>query len=301
MAATWHRQAHSTGGIRATLVVVIALCAVPAAFGESAPDITYRFVSIESTTDLHARFEAWQIELLEHLNRRDVEHLAQQGEVVVPDVWHEDPLVYSPLPRRYAWARAHPKALVVHQPWQVFGAYEDGVLVRWGSVSSGRHAHPTPEGLFHLNWRSPGRHSTVNPRWFMRWYWNFHNERGLAFHEYAMPGYPASHACVRLLARDARWLYDWGEGWTLDARGWEVLDHGTPVLIVGTYDFEAPPPWHALEQLAEGVTLPAGPAESLSCRARPGGRPSELPSVDAGSGASWPPDLLPRQGVPHNR
>ena len=248
--------------IGATFVLVGAMCVSPAAIGQPATGITYRLESLESSADLHDRFETSQIGLLEQLNRRDVDHLGEPGEVVVPDVWDEDPLVYSPLPRRYEWASGRPKAIVVHQSWQVFGAYEDGVLVRWGAVSSGRQAHPTPEGLHYLNWRSPGRHSTVNPRWFMRWYWNFHNERGLAFHEYAMPGYPASHACVRLLARDARWLYDWGDGWTLDARGWDVIEHGTPVLIVGTYDFDAPPPWRAVDRLPEGVTLPLGPSQT---------------------------------------
>jgi hypothetical protein len=262
MVAPLHRTAHSASRIGATFVLVGAMCVSPAAIGQPATGITYRLERVESSTDLHDRFEDWQIGLLEQLNRRDVDHLGQPGDVVVPDVWDEDPLVYSPLPRRYEWVSARPKAIVVHQPWQVFGAYEDGVLVRWGAVSSGRQAHPTPEGLLHLNWRSPGRHSTVNPRWFMRWYWNFHNERGLAFHEYALPGYPASHACVRLLARDARWLYDWGEGWTLDARGWDVLEHGTPVLIIGTYDFDAPPPWQAVDRVPEGVTLPLWPSQT---------------------------------------
>jgi hypothetical protein len=79
----------------------------------------------------------------------------------------------------------------------------------------------------------------------MKWYYNFHNKRGLALHELELPGRPASHACVRLLARDARWIYDWGEGWTLDEPGWSVLEPGTPLWILGTYDFSAPPPWLA--------------------------------------------------------
>jgi len=48
---------------------------------------------------------------------------------------------------------------------------------------------------------------------------------------------------VRLLERHARWIYQWGDGWTLDNRGWEVLGEGTPVWIVGVYDYEAPAPW----------------------------------------------------------
>ena len=162
--------------------------------------------------------------------------------LVVPDQWLDGDLWYSPLPLFSAWAGGLPKALVVHLPSQVFGAYEHGRLVRWGPVSSGREEYPTPPGLFHLNWRSPGRHSTINPEWYMPWYFNFDNEGGLALHQLSLPGRPASHSCIRLLESDARWLYGWGEGWVLDERGWNVLDPGTPVLILGHYDFRAPPP-----------------------------------------------------------
>jgi hypothetical protein len=62
-----------------------------------------------------------------------------------------------------------------------------------------------------------------------------------------------------LLERDARWFYDWGEGWQLDADGRTILRPGTPLFIVGAYDFDAPPPWHSSGQLAAGLTLPAGP------------------------------------------
>jgi hypothetical protein len=141
----------------------------------------------------------------------------------------------------------------------MFGAYESGRLMRWGPVSSGAGTGPTPEGLFHLNWRAVGHTSTINPDWFMRWYFNFDNRRGLALHQFLLPGHPASHGCVRLLERDASWLFEWGEAWTLDAGEVHVLRAGTPVLIIGPYDFDAPPPWRSPEWLARGVTLPPMP------------------------------------------
>jgi len=144
------------------------------------------------------------------------------------------------------------------QAAQAFAAYEQGRLLRWGPVSSGRRAYPTPSGLFHLNWRSRGRHSSVNPQWYMEWYFNFDNVRGFALHSYTLPGYPASHACVRLLERDAIWIYEWGDGWTLGKRG-QVLERGTPLLIVGQYGFDAQPPWRSLEHLARGIDLPEAP------------------------------------------
>ena len=63
-------------------------------------------------------------------------------------------------------------------------------------------------------------------------------------------------ARVRLLERDAQWLFEWGETWTLDASSTRVLKPGTPVFFVGLYDFDAPPPWRSPAWLAQAVELP---------------------------------------------
>ena len=120
------------------------------------------------------------IGLLEKLNRADVAHLEQLREIVVPELWGEDELSYSVLPMRYASAEAWPTFLVVYLPGQLFGAYEFGNLVRWGPISTGTRTNPTSSGRFALNWRSSGRASTIDPDWFMRWYFNFGNREGLA-------------------------------------------------------------------------------------------------------------------------
>ena len=220
---------------------------------------------------LSCRFTAQRLALLEKLNRADVDHLARLKGIVVPDRWDLRELDYSPLPQRAAWAARLPKALVVHQPVQAFGAYEDGTLVRWGPLSSGAARRPTPAGLFHLNWKSKGRHSTVNRDWFLRWYFNFVNEDGISFHEYALPGYPASHGCIRLLGRDARWLYEWGEEWQLGPKGWSIATDGTPVWILGDYDYQQAAPWHTREYVLaggqvffEGVNVATVGADKLS-------------------------------------
>lgn len=202
------------------------------------------------------RLDPELLALLEKLNRADSTRLARLPALVMPASEAGDELAYSPLPPTYAWASAFPKAIVVHLPAQVFGAYENGSLVRWGPISSGRESKASPSGLFHLNWKSPGRHSSIDPDWYMRWYFNFDVRNGIAFHQYKLPGLPASHACIRLLERDAQWVYDWGEGSQLDERGRRVPASGTPVLIVGQYDFDAPPPWRSLNWLAAGVKLP---------------------------------------------
>ena len=176
--------------------------------------------------------------------------------LLVPEQWPADELAYTTLPDVYPPAESEPKMVVVYLPGQMFGAYESGRLVRWGPISSGARTRPTPEGLFFLNWKATGHTSTINPEWFMRWYFNLENREGVAFHEYALPGGPASHSCIRLLARDAEWLFNWGEGRTLDATGSRVVKPGTAVLVVGAYDFDAPPPWHSRTWLRETVPLP---------------------------------------------
>ena len=210
----------------------------------------------DGVSGLRGRFGQEQLELLEKINRSDVEHLGRLREIVVPDSWVSDELAYSVLPARYAASEKLSKLLVVYQPAQLFGAYEFGRLVRWGPISSGRRSAPTPSGLFRLNWRSTAHRSTRNPEWFMRWYFNFENRLGLSFHEYSLPGRPASHSCIRLLGRDARWLFSWGDPWTLDASQTRILQAGTPVYIIGQYDFDAPPSWRSVEEQIPNVELP---------------------------------------------
>ena len=209
--------------------------------------------------DLRGRYSDDQLAILEKLNRADRDHLGRLRELVVPDRWFLDELAYSLMPPRYAASEGYPKVLVVHLPGQMFGAYEHGTLVRWGPVSSGRRVSPTRPGLLFLNWKSEGRTSTVNPDWFMPWYFNVESHVGLAFHAYSLPGRPASHGCIRLLQRDARWLFEWGDEWVLDATATHILTAGTPVLIVGAYDFASPPPWRSPEWLSGLVELPELP------------------------------------------
>ncbi len=215
----------------------------------------------KTPAELTARFTPAQVEILEMLNRRDRDHLLHLTPrvpgIVVPATWEDDILKYSPFPAEWAAAADVSKVIVVSQPIQAFGAYERGRLVRWGPTSTGRKDKPTPEGAYHLTWRSRSRRSTDNNEWLLEWYFNFVNARGVSFHLFELPGYPASHACVRLLLRDARWLYDWGQQWTLSADKRNVEQTGTPVVILGTYDFAAPPPWLAVEQLPLVVALPA--------------------------------------------
>lgn len=196
-----------------------------------------------------------QIDLLEKLNRSDRKHLFALDRIVEPDYWTGDERDYAPLPASLPWARELDQVIVVHKPLQAFAAYVHGELVRWGPVSTGAERSPTPSGLFALNWRSKGHRSSVNRNWYLPWYFNFNTKTGHAFHQYELPGLPASHGCVRMLKRDAQWLYGWGREWNLDARGWTVTEAGTPVLIIGDYPQVDTPPWRDADLLASGFAL----------------------------------------------
>jgi L,D-transpeptidase catalytic domain len=213
-----------------------------------------------AVAELEKAFTPAQIDLLEKLNRRDREHLLRTDPpvpgIVVPLAWDDDELRYSPLPLDWPAAEAAAKAIVVHQPSQTFGAYENGRLVRWGPVSTGRKETPTPEGVFNLTWKARSRRSTDNQAWLLEWYFNFINSRGISFHQFDLPGYAASHACVRLLRRDAEWLYGWGEQWQLDKSGRTVVNPGTLVVVMGTYAHGSPAPWTLPESFGRRIELP---------------------------------------------
>lgn len=248
------------------LSAVVTACLVAAtgpSVGSSRTPLAmaYRVQSgVVGRSELTSAFSDEQLATLEKLNRADREHLPKLPALVVPERWFSDELAYSAMPARYPAGESFPKMLVVHLPGQVFGAYQFGALVRWGPVGSGRRNTPTPAGLFSLNWKSRGHASSVNAEWFMRWYFNFGSRAGLALHAYALSGRPASHGCVRLLERDAEWLFGWGQEWMLDESGTRVLETGTPVYVVGAYDFDAPPPWRSPEWLVRPVELPPLPA-----------------------------------------
>ena len=242
------------------LAVVPGLSAGPHLIDEdSASPVRFRVQAVSDDPEqLRCQFTPAQLAILEKLNRADAKNLTKMGSIVVPDRWDFRELDYSPMPGASTWAALHGKALIVHQQAQAFGAYERGKLIHWGPVSSGAARRPTPSGYFHLNWKSKGRRSTVNRDWFLPWAFNFINRDGISFHQYELPGYPASHGCVRLLGRDAKWLYRWGDQWELGPRGWRIQKQGTPVWIVGEYDYDGDPPWMEREYLAFGARISLG-------------------------------------------
>ncbi|HEV2664502.1 MAG TPA: L,D-transpeptidase [Blastocatellia bacterium] len=179
------------------------------------------------------------------LNRLDAQHLRAGVTLVIPEQV-DDLTAISPFPHRLETVREIPKLVLVSLRVQAFGAYEYGNLVRWGPTSSGKKASPTPAGLYHTNWKSKSTRSSINNEWLLPWYFNLDNQRGISFHQYDLPGYPASHGCLRLLADDAAWIYGWADQWTLSTDRRRVETYGTPVIVFGKYDYGKQAPWKRL-------------------------------------------------------
>ncbi|GEP45203.1 L,D-transpeptidase [Brevifollis gellanilyticus] len=124
-------------------------------------------------------------------------------------------------PGEYWWAPmvspSGPVTVLVSIPEQMVHVYRNGVLIGRSTVSTGSKGHGTPAGVFSiLEKRQRHYSSTYNnapmPN-MQRLTW-----QGIALHSGQIPGYPASHGCVRLPFDFSKLLF-------------EVTDKGGTVII----------------------------------------------------------------------
>lgn len=195
------------------------------------------------------------------LSRLDARHI-NKDTLVIPDTFAPDLRSYAPFPYYVPSLKEVHKMVFFSYPAQAFGAYENGVLKRWGPTSLGKKSTQTPRGLFFANWKSRESISTVSDEWILKWNFNIWNKGGVGWHQYAMPGYPASHSCLRLLEDDAKYLYDWAHMWILKDRE-TLLAQGTPVLVYGDYPWGTGRPWLKLAQDPKALDITAAELEDL--------------------------------------
>jgi lipoprotein-anchoring transpeptidase ErfK/SrfK len=90
-----------------------------------------------------------------------------------------------------------PQQIVVNIGTQKVTFYSNGVRVAQGPVATGMPGHPTPQGVFSIIEKDRYHHSNIYsgaPMPYMqRITWS-----GVALHEGPLPGYPASHGCIRM-------------------------------------------------------------------------------------------------------
>lgn len=190
------------------------------------------------------------------LNRIDKAYLRGLDTLVVPDSLSVDLNLYSPFPDFVDSLKTVDKLICISRFAQVFALYENGKMQRWGPVSTGKESTKTPTGLFSTNWKRKVNISSVNSSWILKWSFNIENGSGVSLHEYALPGYPASHSCARMYAEDAEWIYYWADQWIM-GEVHEVLAFGTPVVIFDDYPFHAQKPWLRLAENRDALHLSA--------------------------------------------
>lgn len=104
-------------------------------------------------------------------------------------------------PGEYWWSPTvspnGPVVVLVSIPQQTMHVYRNGILVGRSSISSGSNGRGTPSGVFTIlekkeAHRSKKYHNAPMPN-MQRLTWS-----GIAMHSGQLPGYPASHGCVRM-------------------------------------------------------------------------------------------------------
>ena len=201
------------------------------------------------------------------VNRADKRSLRNFDSIVAPADTRQDPENYFPFPHNAAFLKEVKKIIFFSYPTQAFAAYENGILVRTGPTSMGKRSTKTPLGLFYTNWKAEETISTVNDEWILKWNFNIQNKMGVGFHQYAMPGYPASHSCLRLPEKDAKYLYTWADQWKL--KGDNIIAHGTPVIVFGSYPFGSSRPWLALAKAGDALTITEADLENTAMQYLP--------------------------------
>lgn len=213
---------------------------------DKAQDYTYSNWVLKNSDSVRKifkeKFTSKELTTIVALNRVDKNTFVNLDTLLIPDQFDDDFLAYSPFPYTLSSAKDVKKLAIFSYPIQAYGLYENGELVKWGPSSMGSKQHLTPEGLYFCNWKGEEVISTFDDEWVLRWNFNIQNEEGIGWHQYQMPGYPASHSCLRLLEADAKYMYDWADEWILADKE-TVKAKGTPVIVYGSFDFDARKPW----------------------------------------------------------
>jgi hypothetical protein len=130
-----------------------------------------------------------------------------------------------------------PLQIVISIADQRVSLYDNGILIGRSSVSTGVRRHPTPLGVFSViekeRWHRSNIYSGAPMPYMQRITWS-----GIALHAGELPGYPASHGCIRLTNDFAIRL------WHLTKRGARVIiarQDVVPVEITNPHLFVSKP------------------------------------------------------------
>ncbi len=104
------------------------------------------------------------------------------------------------------------KTLEVDLHKQRIYAKENGRVVFTGSISSGKRDYRTPSGTFKILGKNKFHRSNIYPKprgGAKMPYMQRLTHGGIAIHQGRLPGYPASHGCIRVSKSTAQKLWKW--------------------------------------------------------------------------------------------
>ena len=180
------------------------------------------------------------------LNRLDSKNKWRADTLMIPSQIDSTLMAYSPFPYTLEVLKDVKKFVIFSYPIQAYAVYNNGELQKWGPTSMGKKSAQTKRGLMFSNWKKELSTSTVNSSWKLPYNFNIENHLGIGWHQYELPGYPASHSCLRLLMDDAKWMYTYGDQWILNKGGATMRAKGTPVIVFGDFDWDGKKPWKNL-------------------------------------------------------
>jgi lipoprotein-anchoring transpeptidase ErfK/SrfK len=196
---------------------------------------------------------------------------------------------------------AGPLMIVVSIGSQHVSLYANGTFVARGPVSTGMHGHPTPVGVFTViqkdRYHRSNIYSAAPMPYMQRITWS-----GVAIHQGVLPGYPASHGCIRTSTDFALRL--WGTT-KLGTRVIVSRNDVTPASIANPRLFalrSEPTPELKPEPVAMRTETPPGgvvPAvERVVSEVDPSKNPLELRGSDAGTAPAPAPAAEPSGPAP---
>lgn len=112
-----------------------------------------------------------------------------------------------------------PVVIVISLSDQALSAYRNGIRIAYSTISSGAKGRSTPAGVFTIlekevtHFSNKYHHAPMPNMQRLTW-------EGVALHGGDLPGYPASHGCIRLPREFAKLLY-------------KLTSRGTTVIVLG--------------------------------------------------------------------
>lgn len=177
----------------------------------------YQCLKVERGQSWNSLFpDEQERDIVQRINR-SYNYLSPGKEIAVPvNLKNKTLLDFSPFPQKINTEGE--REVIIDQDKLAWGAYDyNGQLIKWGPVSSGRdkcsdsnNSCRTMAGIFHFFSKENEKcRSNVFPigKGGAKMPYCMYFHKGFAMHgSDDIPGYRASHGCVRMFTRDAMWL-----------------------------------------------------------------------------------------------